>query len=137
MGGLAEADVGDLRLRAGGRAPGEVHPDDAVAGLVGAEPAVQLASQVAALALVSTIAKRQNSLPVQATTPFERSRVGRVLDQQRLGQQRADPPVGHAAEDQVLVGGQPQPAVAILAGQGGRFDQVHPDMRPTVTLRPT
>ena len=70
VGGLAaEADVGDLGLGAGGRAPGEVHPHDAVAGLVGPSRRSSSRAQVAALALVSTIAKRQNSLPVQATTP--------------------------------------------------------------------
>src|SRR4249919_2964562 len=88
VGGLApEADVGDLGLGAGGRAAREVHPHDAVAGLLGPEPAVQLTGPGGRRGL--GLDDREAAELVAGAghhSPLERARAGRMGGQQRLGQ---------------------------------------------------
>ena len=83
-------------------------------------------AHLTARSLVSTTAKRQNSMPVQATTPARRGRGGRVGLHQRFGQQVVEPVLGHPGQDEVLVGANPHRAVAVGLGQAGRLDQIDP-----------
>ena len=75
----------------------------------------------AARILVSTIPNRQNSLPVQATTPRSNAPgFGRVLLQQRLGEQVVQFLFGNAGDDEVLVGRQADLTVPVLLREPGQ-----------------
>ena len=134
-----EADVGDLGLGARRRAAREVHADDA--GVVapapvrspsasadaGRRPAGRRASgpRSTARSLVSTTAKRQNSLPVQATTPRSKGPGnGEYFWSSSSSSSASTSVLGHAGEDEVLVGAEADRAVAVGLGQPGGLDQL-------------
>ena len=146
----AEPDVGDLRLRTRRRTSREVHPDDScilpVSGPARNRPGPhRLAGQL----LVQESGPLDGALfglddGVTAEfgprachhAPGERAGKGRVLLQKALGQQIVEPLLGHAGQDEVLIGSRPHGAVAIGLGQPGHLDQLQP-RHPTDRHRAT
>ncbi len=70
-------------------------------------------------------------------SPLERSRERRVLLEQLLVEKSVDVVLGHAAQDEVLVGPQTYGAVTVGRRQSSGLHQFDPDIRPTGTEHPT
>src|SRR5215210_341479 len=118
----AEADVPDLGLRAGRRATREVHPDGLLPDI--ADPLVHLLRPLDRPDLGLHDREPTELVPGARHDPtLESPRSRRKPLQQRLGQQPVEALLRHAADDEVLVGGEPH-ALAVLLRQPRRLDEV-------------